>query len=116
LFVCLGSPNRFSRITRNYQRMLSLSSTSFNAYLAVFKERFNIDTTSFAAENFIDNIQVPILLIHDKTDSVVPFQDALQITAKHPEIKFITTENLGHSLYHPSVYKSIIAFIQQENN
>lgn len=114
--IGLGSPNRFSRITNNYQKLLSLSQTSFQHYISIFKSRFEININEFNTEHFITAINQPILIIHDKSDLIVPYEDALEITEKHPEITFLPTENLGHSLYNQSVYKKILGFIERKDN
>lgn len=113
--IGLASPNRFSRITNNYQKLLSLSKTSFHHYISIFKDRFEIDINRFNTEFFVENIDQPILIIHDKNDLIVPYEDALEITEKNPEVTFIPTENLGHSLYNQNVYKNIIGFLERKD-
>lgn len=110
--VGLGSPNKFSRITNNYKKMLSLSTRSFSNYLHQFKEKFAIDITRFNTEEFIHSIDVPILLIHDAHDLVVPYSDAEEIAAQNPKVDLITTYHLGHSLYNQQVYKEIVHFLK----
>ncbi len=110
--IGLGSPNKFTRITRNYKNLLSLSNSAFQYYLDVFKNQFFIDITHFSTEEFIRNIHQPVLLIHDKSDTIVPFQDAVEIAENNPDIQFVQTEHLGHSLFSQQVYKEIVAFLK----
>lgn len=110
--VGLGSPNKFSRITKNYKNLLSLSESAFTNYLNVFKTRFDIDIPTFSSEEFIPSIRVPILLMHDHQDQIVPYSDAEEIIAKNKHVHFISTENLGHSMYHPDVYQTVYAFLR----
>lgn len=112
--VGLGSPNKFHRITKNYKQMLSLNNRTYNEYLKTFVDKFNIDTTYFNSETFIENIQQPVLIIHDKQDAIVPYNDAVQIVTKNPKVQFITTENLGHSLFSNQVYKQVVSFLETD--
>lgn len=112
--VSLGAPNRFLRITENYKKLISLSQKSYQGFLKEFPERFSINPSEFNSSSFIDQIKVPIGIIHDKTDKVVPYTDTLEILEKHPEIPFYTTHNLGHSLYSDDVNEQIVYFL--ENN
>lgn len=112
--VGLGSPNIFHRITKNYKKLLSLDNKTYESFLNVFVEKFNIDTTYFNSENFIQSINQPILIIHDKDDAIVPYNDAVQIVTKNPQVKLITTENLGHSLVNNQVYKQVVSYLESE--
>lgn len=112
--IGLGSPNLFHRITRNYKSLLSLNNRTYRSYLNMFIKKFDIDTTYFNTENFIEKINQPLLIIHDKDDSIVPYNDAVQIVNKNPRVKFISTEKLGHSLFHNQVYKQAVSFLESE--
>ena len=114
--LSLGAPNRFLRITDNYRDLVAMSKKSYKEFLNEFPKRFNVNPAEFNTEVFINNIDtnIPIGIIHDDLDKVVPYNDALQIIEKHPRIKLLTTHNLGHSLYDPLVNEQIIYFL--ENN
>ena len=112
--IGMGSPNVFHRITKNYKTMLSLNNRTYQSYLDTFITKFNIDTQFFNTETFIEKINQPILIIHDKNDTIVPYNDAVQITNRNSEVKFITTEKLGHSLFHNQVYKDAVSFLEDE--
>lgn len=112
--MALGAPNRFLRITENYKKLIALSEKSYKGFLKEFPKRFSIDPAEFNSSLFINNIKVPIGIIHDENDKIVPYTDALEITEKHPGIPVFTTHNLGHSLYDDSVNEQIVYFL--ENN
>lgn len=114
--LSLGAPNRFLRITDNYKNMVSMSNKSYKEFLNEFPKRFDVNPAEFNTELFIDqiNTNIPIGIIHDDLDQVVPYNDALQIIERHPRIPLFTTHNLGHSLYDESVNQQILYFL--ENN
>ena len=112
--ISLGAPNRFLRITDNYKNVLSLSKRSYSEFLKEFPRRFNVNPAEFNSEVFIKSIQIPLGIIHDKHDNIVPFSDAEEIINKHSKTELFVTENKGHSLYHKSINEQIIYFL--ENN
>jgi len=112
--VSLAAPNRFLRITDNYRNMISLNKKTYKNFLLEFEKRFQINPETFNSSDFISQIKIPIGIIHDDIDTIVPYKDSIEILEKHPEIPLFTTHNLGHSLYHQSVNKQIVYFL--ENN
>ena len=112
--VSLGAPNRFLRITDNYKKLISLSNKSYRNFLEEFEKRFQINTSQFNSADFIQKLNVPIGLIHDKEDKIVPYTDALEIIESNKHIPIYTTENLGHSLYDDNVNEQMVYFL--ENN
>lgn len=111
--VSLAAPNRFMRITDNYRNMLSLSEKTYKNFLLKFEKRFQINPKSFNSEDFVKKIKTPIAMIHDTTDTVVPYKDSLEIIQNNPHIPLFSTQGLGHSLYHQKVNKQIVRFFEK---
>lgn len=109
--VIMGSPNKFEGLLKNYKNLLGLSNRSYRKFLEVFKTDFDIDITTYSAEEFITKIRQPILWIHDETDTVVTYSNAVEINKIYPEMPMFTTKNVGHSLYNQSVYVQIYQFL-----
>ena len=112
--VSLGAPNRFLRITDNYKKLISLSNKSYRNFLEEFEKRFQINPSQFNSSDFVQKINVPIGIVHDKEDKIVPYTDALEITESNKHVPIYTTENLGHSLYDDNVNEQMVYFL--ENN
>lgn len=109
--VIMGSPNKFEGLLKNYKNLLGLSNRSYRKFLEVFKTDFDIDITTYSAEEFITKIRQPILWIHDETDTIVTYSNAVEINKIYPEMPMFTTKNVGHSLYNQSVYVQIYQFL-----
>lgn len=114
--IALAAPNRFMRITDNYRNMLSLSKKSYKNFLKEFESRFQINAETFDSERFVQEINVPIGIIHDEADTIVPYKDSLEIIEKKPKIPLFSTQGLGHSLYHQKVNKQIVYFLENDEN
>lgn len=67
----------------------------------------------FSVARIIQTITTPVLWIHDKNDRITPYEDMEFLTKLHlPNVQFIITEGLGHSLYRDDkIAEDIIAFI-----
>lgn len=114
--VGIASPNIFNRITTNYKKLISLNDKTYQTFLDVFVEKYNIETSFFNTEDFIEKIKIPVLVMHDETDSIVPFSDAEKIYNKNPNINFISTKGYGHSMVHNQIYKQVVSFLEKNSN
>jgi len=114
--VSLAAPNRFIRITDNYRNMLSLSKKTYINFLLEFENRFQVNPKLFNSEDFVKKIKIPIAMIHDTIDTVVPYKDSLEVIQNNPKIPLFSTHGLGHSLYHQKVNKQIVCFFENDEN
>src|SRR5690606_41252424 len=97
--VALAAPNRFLRITDNYRNLLSLSKKSYKNFLLEFEKRFQINPETFNSSDFVQNIHVPLGIIHDDIDTIVPYKDSMENLKKNPYIPFFTPIKLGTNCY-----------------
>jgi alpha-beta hydrolase superfamily lysophospholipase len=69
----------------------------------------------FSVARVLQQVTTPTLWVHDKKDSVTPYEDMHHLVEKKlPHIDFEITEGLGHSLYNDdAVMKRIIAFLNE---
>jgi pimeloyl-ACP methyl ester carboxylesterase len=58
---------------------------------------------------------VPALLIHDRSDSVVPFAEAEEIVRGAPGARLVATDRLGHNrvLYAEPVMRAVTEFLAE---
>ncbi len=110
--VILAPPTELAVIMSDYQKTLSLSNKFMNALSQYFKTKFGFYFEEFSTAIFAKDIQQSGLLIHDKYDKIAPYSGAIQIRDNWKDVKFITTENFGHSLYFDEVDDMIIDFLK----
>lgn len=90
------------------QKILYLSDHAKLLVTQYFEERFKNDITEFRADKLVNQFQVPVYLIHDQHDKILPVSGADQI-ATSPNVKsYVKTVGFGHSLQHDKVYKFIV--------
>ncbi len=110
--VLLGSPSEMQRVMNGFQKILGLSDSFMKATQNYFKERYGYTFSEFSMVKFGEQIQIPSLVIHDKYDKVVPYEEAILIDKSLKQSQLIITEGAGHSLYTKSVDNAILNFLQ----
>ena len=109
--VLLGSPSGFKGIMKRYKEMMGYSQRIYKGIDTQIELKFGNPPNYYSTADFVKNIAIEGLLIHDKNDRIIPYQDALEIDAKFKYAKLISTEGLGHSLKGDFVSDEIIKFL-----
>ena len=111
-FIFLGSPSGFTNILNNYIILMQYNNRVRKGLEHRIQDRFKLPSSHFNTANFINKIDCRGLIIHDKTDPIIPYSDALEIFSAHKKSQLYTTEGLGHGLKSKKVTEKIIEFIQ----
>ena len=109
--VLLGAPSGFKGIMKRYKEMMSYSQKISKGIDKQIELKFGHPPEYFSTADFVKNIDLKGLLIHDKNDPVIPYQDGLDIEAQFKNAKLISTEGLGHSLKGNLVSDELIQFL-----
>lgn len=109
--VLLGAPSAFLGIMKRYKEMMGYSQRIYKGIDTQIELKFGYPPSYFSTADFARNITAEGLLIHDKKDRIIPYQDALDIDAQFKNAKLISTEGLGHSLKGDFVSDEIIKFL-----
>jgi pimeloyl-ACP methyl ester carboxylesterase len=95
--VLISGPSGVPFLLDNFVAMLDLNATTARHLLARFTDRFHQRPESWSASAFAANIRVPVLLLHDRDDDVIPFAQSEQLLAALPNASLHVTQALGHS-------------------
>ncbi|HXJ99290.1 MAG TPA: alpha/beta hydrolase [Gelidibacter sp.] len=109
--ILLGSPSEFKDVMKRYTDMLSYNKRVISELNRTIETRFGNSADTFSTAKFLESSASEGLLIHDKNDRIIPYNDALLINNSFKNSQLITTKGLGHSLNHPSVTEHIYTFI-----
>jgi pimeloyl-ACP methyl ester carboxylesterase len=107
----LGAPSGFKGIMKRYKQMMGYSrkvSIGIDKYIEL---KFGHPPHYFSTADFAKAIDTKGLIIHDKKDPIIPYQDALDIDAQFKNAQLISTEGLGHSLKGDFITGEIIKFL-----
>jgi hypothetical protein len=75
-------------------------------------ERFGQSVDYFSAANFTSNFSIKGLIIHDKKDLIIPYEDALLFANRFKNSELLTTEGFGHGLKDASITPKVLNFIE----
>ncbi len=109
--ILLGAPSGFKGIMKRYKEMMGYSQTIDKGIDNLIEHKFGHHPNYFSTADFVQNITTQGLLIHDKKDRIIPYQDALDIDTQFKNAKLISTEGLGHSLKGDFVSDELIKFL-----
>ena len=109
--VLLGAPSEFSKIFSGYRYMMGYNTKLTKALRELVIERFGNTPESFSTANYLKDASIKGLIIHDKKDKIISYDEAILIHEKFKRSKLISTTGLGHSLHHDSVNQHILEFL-----
>jgi pimeloyl-ACP methyl ester carboxylesterase len=96
-FALLAPPTSPRRFVHGFRRMLDMDAAVFDAMIERLEARYamrfeDLDVTSDAAQ-----LSAPLLVVHDRADSIVPFADGEALARAAPRGELVATERLGHT-------------------
>jgi esterase/lipase len=109
--ILLGAPSEFTDVLKRYTDMLGYSKRVIKQLHKIIKERFGEYPEAYSTANFLEHITPKGLIIHDKMDAIIPYNDALLIKTKYKNSTLVSTEGFGHSLATEEVSNYIYDFI-----
>lgn len=110
--ISLGAPATFTGVFKRYVEMMHYNSRIENGLNNLVLERFNNLPSYYSFAEFSKEIETKTLIIHDKKDRIIPYQDAQLLVKKHKNATLITTTGYGHGLRNEAVYKHVLKFIE----
>ena len=109
--ILLGSPAHFTGVFLRYKKMMGYNSRISKGIDALVLEVFKKPVDHFSAAKFSESIEAKSLIIHDKMDKIIPFEDAQLLVNGFKNSEFISTTGFGHGLKDESLTPQIIEFI-----
>ena len=110
--VLLGSPSEFKNILDRYTQVLGYNQRTTKQITSTIIARYGASPEDFSTAKQLKNITSEGLIIHDKNDHVIPYEDAVLIKAHFKKSALITTEGFGHALRDHSINKHICEFLE----
>jgi pimeloyl-ACP methyl ester carboxylesterase len=111
--VIMGSPNKLTDLTEVFTRILGFNNRVMKVYDSEFTRYFEKPQHYYNAEDFVKEVTVPALIVHDENDELNKFEGGLAIAHNWKGSTLFTTKGLGHSLQNEIVYDAIVAFLKK---
>jgi pimeloyl-ACP methyl ester carboxylesterase len=112
--VALSTPATLDGLLEKFAGTLALSPRTVQIMRDMLVQRFGEDVwTRFSVQNMAQRIGLPALIIHDRDDRDVPWQEGEAVARAWPNARFLRTEGLGHRriLRDPEVIDRVVRFL-----
>ena len=107
---------RLERGLDHFVKMYKLPTRAGQGLRTEIERRFGVSVwEDFAADKFASELDLPVLIVHDRKDSQVSINDAQLLADAWPSAHLHITEGLGHTriLRDPQVVEQSLAFLEE---
>ena len=114
--VLIAPATETTTAIRNFFTLIPLDQQIQDEFPKLIMEISGKDLSYFSVSRIIQQVQAPILWIHDKQDTICPYQDVKPLLKMNlPHVRFLITEQLGHNRIYtePSVCKAAVNFLAE---
>ncbi len=111
--VFVGPPRTPSRFFRQFCAALDLEPALRRAVRRRLERRFGMSLSDFDMPRLAAQQGTPLLVIHDRDDTEVPWEDGAAIAGAWPGAELVTTSGLGHRriLRDPGAVARAVSFV-----
>lgn len=110
--VLMAVPNELDQLMDTFRRIVGMNDRVFDGLRYSFRKRFGVPMTAFSIAKFIQDLSLPGLIIHDRDDTIAPFEGGRDIHRNWHKAQFVETEGLGHSLPGESVVEAVVQYLE----
>ena len=112
--VLISAPSGIAFLVESFEQLFGIGEATRRLGRSLFERRFGGSPEDFMALGD-RRIDVPVLLVHDDADDVVPCDHSRQLLSRLPRARLATTHGLGHSgmLRDPATLAAIADFLDQ---
>jgi pimeloyl-ACP methyl ester carboxylesterase len=112
-FVLISPATESTRAIQTFFKYIKVSPRVKEEFENLIQEIGGNPSSWYSVARVMQEITTPTLWIHDKEDSITPFDDMKHLlNIPLPHIQFEITTGLGHSLYRDkAIAKKIVAFL-----
>jgi len=112
--VLVSVPSGIPFLVESFEQLFGIGTATRHHVLALFERRFGGRPEDFMALG-ARSIELPVLLVHDEDDDVVPCDHSRQLLSRLPAARLFTTRGMGHSgmLRDPTTLAAIADFLEQ---
>lgn len=115
--VLVSPPSDLVGYSRRFARWYWMPEPLRRAMQAAIEERFAVRWFEFEIQRLAPRLVAPALVIHDRRDSVVPWQQGAALARAWPGARLLSTDGLGHGriLENETVARAAADFIAGES-
>ena len=112
--VILSSPSSPKTVLQGFGNIFNLSEDILERIKSNIEKRTGQPITAFFPDQFSASLTAPTLIIHDKEDQVIAYQEAVKLDQILPSAQLESTSGLGHQriLRNQQVITQISSFLK----
>ena len=113
--VYFGAFNKLLDSLPRFQVLANLPDETIDGLRNMIYENFGRDVLdAIVNETLIQNINIPALMFHDRSDNVTPVEDSRAIANAWTEAQYIETNGLGHrgALQSEEIHEQVVKFLK----
>ncbi|MEO8315291.1 MAG: alpha/beta fold hydrolase [Pseudomonadota bacterium] len=95
--VLISPPSGAPFLIESFHRMFSIGTATAHHVLGAFGRRFGTGPGFFVATPDVALQKLPLLVVHDRSDDIVPFGHGEKLLPALADAKLLATAGLGHS-------------------
>ncbi|MFX0114181.1 MAG: alpha/beta hydrolase [Candidatus Hodarchaeota archaeon] len=109
----ISTPICMKDIIERFSASLKLSRQLSSDLVQLTERKLGQSLSSVSVSTIAPNLKIPTLIVHDREDVVVPYEDGEILANLLPDAQLVSTTGLGHRhiLYDRQVIQEVIAFI-----
>lgn len=110
--VLLGAPSGLDKVLNNYYAVLKPSRRAIELLEQNFEKSFEFKIDDMSAFNMVAEVSIPTLIIHDKHDAALDYENAIEFDKHFVNSTLMITEGFGHGLQHRKIFEAITEFLK----
>ena len=113
--VLISTPSSVEDVIARFGALAGVRGAAMRAFREAIEQQTGVKIKEVEIFERVAGLRVPALIVHDRDDREVPFQDAERLTARWPGAAIMPTAGLGHRriLKDDAVIRHAVDFISQ---
>ena len=111
----IGSGDKIQNVFYRFSEQLQFSDTITERMIQTVEKQFGMNLESYSSSMSLENLEIPLLIVHDKDDKETPFAYSKDLHRIANNSELLLTSGLGHHriLRDSKTVQHIVQFINQ---
>ncbi len=110
-YILLAPNNNLLHVFDIYKEKLGLSDAVMERLIQDVKHIEGKPISYYVSETLLNQIKVPVDIIHDENDKVLPYSDSLKLSQLHSHVSLHTTVGHGHKLRSNAIVNKVLGLL-----
>jgi pimeloyl-ACP methyl ester carboxylesterase len=113
--VAIGSPSAMQTVLQRFANTVALPHGAQRRFFELVDKTVGVPASELDVARLGSELDIPGLVVHDRDDDMVPFEDGRAIAEHWRHARFIETSGLGHRqvLADPDVVHAVVSFLTE---